>query len=202
MNNTESTELKIKSAAKDVFLKKGFKGCTTREIAKKAGMNVALVNYYFRSKEQLFQVVFNTVMEEFLTGMVEVFSAKIALKEKVEILIDREFEFYSKNPELPGFVLNEIGKNPSFADENKNAFNRIQETGIFQEAIEAQKAGIMRELDMFDLTMLIMSNCQFPFISKNLMSSLMELSPDELHTKTISYKSIVSSMLLSYIFIK
>ena len=54
MCKTSSTEEKIKEAAKRVFLGKGFSGCTSREIAKEAGMNVALVNYYFRSKNQLF----------------------------------------------------------------------------------------------------------------------------------------------------
>ena len=163
-------------------------------------MNVALVNYYFRSKQQLFQVVFNAIMEEFLTGMIEVFSADISLEKKLSILIDREFEFYAQNPELPGFVLNEIGKNPTLADQNRAAFKRMEQTGVFQEAIDAQLSGKMRKLDMFDLTMLIMSNCQFPFISKSIMSSIMDIETEILNEKIMNYKHVVSSMLLNYIF--
>ena len=54
MSKDISTEAKIKEAAKRVFTNKGFSGCSSREIANEAGMNVALVNYYFTSKEQLF----------------------------------------------------------------------------------------------------------------------------------------------------
>ena len=57
MQKDISTEIKIKEAATRVFVAKGFNGCTSREIAKESGMNVALVNYYFKSKGQLFEIV-------------------------------------------------------------------------------------------------------------------------------------------------
>ena len=69
MSTSVSTEEKMKAAAKLVFIAKGFSGCTSREIAKEAGMNVALVNYYFRSKNKLFQLIFQTVMDEFFESI-------------------------------------------------------------------------------------------------------------------------------------
>ena len=74
MSQDLSTELKIKEAAKRVFMAKGFDGCSTREIAKEAGMNVALVNYYFRSKGQLFKLIFQAALEDFMLAMIDVFS--------------------------------------------------------------------------------------------------------------------------------
>ena len=110
MCNLTSTEEKIKEAAKRVFIAKGFAGCTSREIAKEAGMNVALVNYYFRSKNQLFLIIYQTVMEDFMVSMVEVFATSLSLKEKISLLIDREYDFLSKHPESPTFILNEMEK--------------------------------------------------------------------------------------------
>ena len=86
MNEVRTSEEKIKIAAKQIFLKKGFARCTTREIASESGVNLALVNYYFKSKELLFQIVFQSMMEEFMNGMIEVFGTTISLKEKLKIL--------------------------------------------------------------------------------------------------------------------
>jgi AcrR family transcriptional regulator len=121
MCKISSTEEKIKEAAKRVFITKGFSGCTSREIAKEAGMNVALVNYYFRSKNQLFLIIYQAVMNDFMLSMMEVFSTELSLKEKVSLLIDREYEFLTKHPEIPTFVLNEMAR-------NKDAELQIHET--------------------------------------------------------------------------
>ena len=124
MCKASTTEEKIKEAAKSVFLSKGFSGCTSREIAKEAGMNVALVNYYFRSKNQLFLIIYQTVMHDFMLSMMEVFSTELSLKEKVSLLIDREYEFLTKHPEIPTFVLNELQLIADSADAVKQARGR------------------------------------------------------------------------------
>ena len=66
MIDCSSSEDKIKDAAKRVFILKGFSGCTSREIARESGMNVALVNYYFRSKDKLFQIILQAVLFSYL----------------------------------------------------------------------------------------------------------------------------------------
>ncbi|MFM7300778.1 MAG: TetR/AcrR family transcriptional regulator [Crocinitomicaceae bacterium] len=114
MKKELNTEEKIKEAAKAVFLQKGFSGCTTREIAKASGMNVALVCYYFRSKDQLFQLIFQSVMEEFMHSLIQVFQEEMPLKEKMRILIEKRYEFVEKNPEFPNFIHNELKRNASF----------------------------------------------------------------------------------------
>ena len=94
MKRDQSTEEKIKAAAKKVFMTKGFDGCSVRDIAKEVGSNVALLNYYFRSKEKLFELIFEGAMSDFLQSMIAVFSSDLTLKEKVEQLIDKEFSFF------------------------------------------------------------------------------------------------------------
>ena len=131
MKKDITTEEKIKEAARNVFLAKGFEGCSSREIAKAAGMNVALVNYYFRSKSALFQLIFKAAMEEFMLTMVEVFATEKTLEEKLRIFIEKEYEFLAKHPELPNFIINEMNRKDScFADHN-NHFHKIAATGVF-----------------------------------------------------------------------
>ncbi len=200
MKKELSTEEKIKEAAKAVFLQKGFSGCTTREIAKASGMNVALVCYYFRSKDQLFQLIFQSVMEEFMHSLIQVFQEEMPLKEKMRILIEKRYEFVEKNPEFPNFIHNELKRNASFTQHKKKKFDKIASTEIFNEALTAQQKGEMRQIDMFHVTMLIMSNCDFPFIAKNFHMTMQEMSEEEVSLKLTEHRHVVTEMLMNYLF--
>lgn len=202
MPKDSQAEEKIKAAAKRVFVSKGFSGCTSREIAKEAGTNVALVNYYFRSKNQLFLLIYQTVTEDFLLSMVDVFSSKISLKEKISQLVDREFEFLGKHPEIPMFVMNEMSRNKNAGIEPQVILSKLGTTGIFKETIEAQEKGIMRKIDLVSIIMLIMANCQHPFMAKLLNQQLNGLNDEQYDLQLIKHKEVVKEMLLNYLFPK
>ncbi len=200
MKKEIGTEEKIKEAAKTVFIQKGFSGCTIREIAKASGMNVALVCYYFRSKDQLFQLIFQSVMEEFMHSLIQVFQDEMPLKDKMRILIDKRYEFVEKNPEFPNFIHNELKRNTAFSEHNKKIFDKIASTGIFEEALISQQKGEMRQIDMFHVTLLILSNCDFPFISKNFHMTMQELTEEEIAKKLTEHRHVVTDMLMNYLF--
>jgi TetR/AcrR family transcriptional regulator len=200
MCKISSTEEKIKEAAKRVFITKGFSACTSREIAKEAGMNVALVNYYFRSKNQLFLIIYHAVMHDFMLSMMEVFSTELSLKEKVSLLIDREYEFLTKHPEIPTFVLNEMARNKDSGIQIHETLNDFAKTGVFLEASNAQKRGEMRKVDMVSLTMIIMANCQHPFMARLLTQQLHGMTDDQYDTQIIKHKEIIKEMILNYLF--
>jgi len=202
MPKDSQAEEKIKAAAKRVFVQKGFSGCTSREIAKEAGTNVALVNYYFRSKNQLFILIYQSVTEDFLLSMVDVFSSKISLKEKISLLVDREFEFLGKHPEIPMFVINEMSRNKNDGIEPQIILSKLGATGIFQETIEAQEKGIMRKIDLVSIIMLIMANCQHPFMARLLHQQLNGLTDVQYNEQLIKHKEVVKEMLLNYLFPK
>jgi TetR/AcrR family transcriptional regulator len=202
MPKDSQAEEKIKAAAKFVFVSKGFSGCTSREIAKEAGTNVALVNYYFRSKNQLFLLIYQSVTEDFLLSMVDVFSADLSLKEKVSHLIDREFDFLGKHPEIPMFVINEMSRNKNAGIEPQVILSKLGTTGIFQETIEAQDKGIMRKIDLVSIIMLVMANCQHPFMARLLNQQLNGLSDEQYDLQLIKHKEVVKEMLLNYLFPK
>jgi len=202
MNKDISTEQKIKEAARSVFISKGFSGCSTREIAKAAGMNVALVNYYFRSKSQLFQLIFNAAMDDFTNTMVEVFGRDLSLPEKMRILIEKEYEFLSRHPELPAFVIQETNRESSISNDNAGFFEKISKTGIFEQCIEAQQKGEMREIGIFNMTLLILSNCHYPFMSRNMMKGMLKIDDSQLFPNIEEHKKHVSELLIAYLFPK
>jgi AcrR family transcriptional regulator len=108
-----STEEKIKEAARSVFMKKGYGATRTRDIAEEAGINLALLNYYFRSKEKLFELVMLEKFQKFFGIILLVVNdTSTSLEKKVELFVDNYIKLLMENKDLPIFVLNEIRHKP------------------------------------------------------------------------------------------
>jgi AcrR family transcriptional regulator len=104
-----STEEKIREAAKKVFTQKGYAATRTRDIAEEAGINLALLNYYFRSKEKLFHLVMEEKMQQLFGILFPIINdEKSGLQVKLELITASYIDLLSKNPDLPIFVLSEI----------------------------------------------------------------------------------------------
>jgi AcrR family transcriptional regulator len=195
-----STEDKIREAARQVFLAKGFDGCTSREIANAAGENVALVNYYFRSKSQLFKIIFEAAMDDFILSMVQVFGSDKTLEEKMRIFIEHEYAFLEKHPELPSFILNEMNREEGCTMDHQKYFLKVAETGIFEECFKAQKEGRMRSISLSSIPLLIMSNCHYPVMAKNMLMQLHGMTSTEYDDNLNLHKKLVSDMLVNFLF--
>ncbi len=202
MERDLSTETKIKEAAIRIFTAKGFNGCTSREIAKEAGINVALLNYYFKSKGQLFDIVIASVLNDFTFSLIDVLKSNMSLINKARILIEKEYDFLSKHPEIPSFIINELGKKDKNYFECLDIVNELIETKIFQEVIEAQASGEMRKVDLVSLMLLIMSNCHFPFMAKPMIKTIHSLEDDQYNEHLMVHKQYVTEMLINYLFPK
>ncbi|WP_303848620.1 TetR/AcrR family transcriptional regulator [Apibacter mensalis] len=133
-----STEQKIKEAAKRVFQKKGFGLTRTRDIAKEAGINLALLNYYYRSKENLFEIVMQESIEEMFSYLEHIMNNKqTTLTEKIDAGVLRYIEGMSKNSNLPLFLFSELQANPQHLfDGVKIPEGFIQETYMFKQINE------------------------------------------------------------------
>ena len=108
-----STEEKIKEAARKVFLKKGYAATRTRDIAEEAGINLALLNYYFRSKEKLFDLVMLEKLEKFFGAIAPILNnTTTSLEQKVTLFSNNYIDLIIANPELPLFILSEVRYNP------------------------------------------------------------------------------------------
>jgi AcrR family transcriptional regulator len=200
MERDHTTEAKIKDAARRVFISKGFNGCTSREIAKEAGMNVALVNYHFQSKGHLFEIVVSSVMEDFTLSMIDIFHTNMSLINKTRLFIDKEYEFLSKYPEIPNFIVNELGKKDKSFFECLDIKDKLLETKIFEQIEEAQKNGEMRKIDLVSIMLLMMSNCHFPFIAKPMIQTINSLEDEQYKSQLIIHKQYVTEMIIGYLF--
>jgi len=110
--SSDSTKEKIVEAAKQVFIRKGMDGARMQEIADEAGINKALLHYYFHSKDQLFREVFYGLLSELIPGLILVFRGEEPFEEKIELIVDAYDSYISKNPILPQFIVREINRDP------------------------------------------------------------------------------------------
>ena len=109
----ENMEYKILKAAEKLFLEQGFIRTKMAQIAEEAGCNQALVHYYYRTKELLFEKIYEEKIEQMLSNLLITTSSDAPFEEKILNLISVHFEFLKQNPQLPAFSLNEGLNNSS-----------------------------------------------------------------------------------------
>ena len=178
-----STEQKILKAAKIVFIKKGFDGARMEDIAKQADINKALVHYYFRSKENLFEQIFDTFAAQILPNITLVMESEGSIYDKIEVFIHNYIEFFMKNPDLPIFVLTEINRNPDRVIamlNNTQNFPKMQQF-IGQLMVEVQ-LGKVKPINPIHFFLNMMSLCVFPFVAKPMIKTMINLSEEDFQT--------------------
>src|SRR6266852_6426566 len=109
------TEARIMDAAHTVFVRRGTAGARMQEIAAAAGVNQALLHYYFRSKEQLAQTAFARAASQFMPAVIEVLASDGELEDKVTRVVALELDHLSRVPFLPGYILGEVTHRPERA---------------------------------------------------------------------------------------
>jgi TetR/AcrR family transcriptional regulator len=173
-----STEEKILEAAKTVFHRKGFDGARMLEIADEAGINKALLHYYYRSKENLFDAVFKDAFNELFKKIFTVVGSNITFEEKIRYIFNDYIGFMQKNPYIPSFILNEINHNPSrITDLLKGLPTPPSE--ILNKVKKSMEEEGLKDIDHRQFVINIISLSIFPIIAKPLLKSILNLTDDE-----------------------
>src|ERR1700730_16933908 len=108
----ENTEERILTAAKKVFLKEGMAGARMQDIADEAGINKAMLHYYFRSKDKLFEKIFSELSRSFFPKLIMIFESDEGLFTKIQMFVTEYIDQMKQTPYLPIFVLNEVNRQP------------------------------------------------------------------------------------------
>jgi len=170
----KQTEEKIFEAATEVFINKGMDGARMQDIADQAGINKSLLHYYYRTKDHLFNAVFEMIAGQMFRKFAPVLDEKLTLEEKIRFFFREHIAFMQKNPKLPSFILNEIHRNP---DRIRKLIQRIDIEKLWttleaQHKEELKRYNITKEnIPQFMTTVAGMS--VFPFAAKPIISSIM-----------------------------
>ena len=168
------TEQSILNAARSIFFTKGLQGARMQEIADEAGINKALLHYYFRSKDQLFEKVFYEAIGQFFPGLRSILTSGKPVTETVEEFVHFYISMLIENPFLPGFIFHEMSTNKErLAGFLTHKGNPIQ---LFLKHMQSEMdAGRIRQFDPRQFFVSMMSMCIFPFIGKPMLSIALEL---------------------------
>jgi len=174
-----STEQKIKEAARKLFTQKGFAATRTRDIAEEAGINLALLNYYFRSKQKLFDLIMLENFRQFIGGISANFTDEtLTMEEKVKKVVNGYIDFLSEFPDLPLFILNEIQGNPSALTVRLSEELAPARRMFFQQLVDSKKEG-KTTLDPFQFIANLVGLSVFPFVAKPLLQRVLNVSDEQ-----------------------
>ena len=195
-----TTEQKIKEAARKLFTQKGFAATKTRDIANEAGINLALLNYYFRSKEKLFDIIMSENLEQFIRGVaVLMLDEKASVSEKLVKLISIYIDMLTQEPDLPIFIINTLRNNPSEMVIKMNA-----EIGAARDFFEKQikreiKSGKIPQpvMDPFHLIANMIGLTIFPFVARPLLMRRANINDKQFNAYMQERKTLIPKWLMA-----
>ena len=182
-----NTAKKIKAAAKKLFTEKGFGRTTTRDIATQAGVNLALVNYHFRSKEELFRSIIMEVVQGFVSNLQVLLNDDLSFDWKVDLLVHNYIVLLNDQPDLPIFMLSEMRNHPDQFVERMGLVQTFRESRFFSELAERCPDGISPV--QFFINLLSLS--VFPFIAKPIITKVMGLEDKQFDLAMEARKELI-----------
>lgn len=181
MVKTSETELHILKAAMDVFIEKGRHGARMQEIADRAGINKALLHYYFRSKENLYRRIFEEIFLKNISAVLSILNKELSIKEYLRTFISEYIEILRLNPRLPMFLMNEFREGGDTVKEvlaklmSDEKLTPAAYISVINRAIEQ---GQIKALDPLQLISTIIGSCLFFFVAEPMLQNLFQLGDE------------------------
>jgi TetR/AcrR family transcriptional regulator len=201
MTDTDKqTEEIIFDAAAVVFVEKGLDGARMQDIADRAGINKSLLHYYYRSKDKLFDAVFQKLAGKVFEKFAPVFNENLTLEEKIRFFYKEHISFMENNPWLPSFILNEINHNPARI---KKIIKSIDFDRLWKMLEDQHK----EELEMYNITIesipqimtTVVSISVFPFAARGIIETILEKIGIDFDTYIEERKEFAADFVISAI---
>jgi AcrR family transcriptional regulator len=195
-------ENNILNAAKEIFQKKGMAAARMQEIADEAGINKAMLHYYYRSKELLFEAVFKSAFSMLAPQLNEIINADTSIFEKIRNFSSNYIAFVIKHPYLPNFIIQELNRNPDFVKKLVAEKNFPNISKFKQQVNQKVEEGIIKPIKAEQLFINIISLNIFPFIGAQLLKGFIDVN-DETYKKLMEdRKTEVADFIINAIKLK
>ncbi|HBG40282.1 MAG TPA: TetR family transcriptional regulator [Porphyromonadaceae bacterium] len=187
-----STEQRIKNAARKVFHEKGFAATRTRDIAEEAGMNLALLNYYFRSKQKLFDIIMFETLQDFLKIIATVINdPETSLEQKISTFASSYIDQLLQEPQVAFFVLNELRNNQKESVLSSLIKNAISDTVFIKQYQQAVAEGKIASVSLLHFLINTVSLTIFPFLGASILKNIGEINEREFKSLMIERKELI-----------
>jgi len=170
-----TTEEQILNAATNVFQHKGMDGARMQEIADTAGINKAMLHYYYRSKQKLFEAVFKSAINLMAPKIIKIIETDEHLFDKIRNFTDKYITFISKHSFIPAFIIQELNRDPDMIEDIIiSKFENSVKEKLVAQIEELIDKGEIRPIKPEQLLVNIVSLSIFPFIAKPLLSAVLQ----------------------------
>ncbi len=207
MTDKQDTEQRILDAAKKIFMSKGMDGARMQEIADEAGINKALLHYYFRTKEKLFGAVFREAIDDFFPKVSGIMMANVHLFDKIRFFVHEYNKLLMSKPYIPGFIIMEVNRNPenilSVFRDYAEKISSQNLPALAQQIQQMAEQNEIRPVDPRHLIMNMLSLVVFPIISRPIVKTILFQNNDEYYQQFLLQRAeIVSDTIINSIRIK
>ncbi len=172
----KNTEQKILEAAKTAFMKYGLYGARMQDIADNAGINKALLHYYFRSKEKLFDQVFEGALSKYFEQMLVFSDTSLPVLERIFKYIDNIIDFLSEYPQMSMFIIKEISVDQEMFYEKVKMLKEDKGIHLISLLKEGQEKGEISNIDPVVFVMNLHSLCAYPFLASPIFKAIISSS--------------------------
>ncbi len=186
------TEEKIKKTVSDLLFKEGRFNATTQEIADRAGVNRTLINYYFRSRDNLFTLVFQDAMDNEHRVRARLLCSDLPFKEKVEKHIEYSLQKAIEYPYLQTYLVTRINDTGTYEEYEPNEESRIK---FFKEYQEEIKKGTIEDISPVQFLLNLGSLISFPLAVRPLIRMKLNISEEDFDKLISERKEIIMKML-------
>jgi AcrR family transcriptional regulator len=166
------TQRLIIEKAKILFFQKGLLNATTQEIADEAGVNRALIHYYFRSREQMLEVLLEETIQEKKNRARSILSSEIPFREKIARYIDAVVDYGLKYPYLENFIISETARHPEKLEDFCSR-DRVKSSELIREQLEEEiQAKRMEPVSAVHFMVNLSAMCNYPLLAKSVLQSV------------------------------
>jgi TetR/AcrR family transcriptional regulator len=177
------TERRILDAARQVFMRRGTAGARMQEIAEEAGVNQALLHYYFRSKDGLAAAVFREAAGRLLPAIARLMGSDLPIEDKVEQFVNLYVEMVRQNPHIPGYVVSELHHHPERMPDlmaqaigmSPRSFADLFLGKLRQQLEEGAARGTLRRIEPEQFLVNLFGLVMFPFIARPMLTAMLAL---------------------------
>ena len=185
------TEKLIKQKAKILFFQKGFLNATTQEIADEAGVNRALIHYYFRSRELMLEALLDETLQEKRDRVRSVLTSDLPFREKIANYIDTIVDYGLKYPYLDNFIISETARRP----EKVKLFcakDRFRSSDLIREALQQEiRKGKIAPISAEHFMVNLISLCNYPLLAKSVIQTIHGLTDTAYRKFLLERKHII-----------
>ena len=185
------TEKLIKEKAKALFFQRGFLDATTQEIADEAGINRALIDYYFRSRDQMLEILLEETLQEKKNQIRKVLTSELPFRQKVACYINTVVDYGLKYPFLDNFIISEMARRP----EKVKLFctkDKFSSSDLIRDALNKEiKKGTIAQISAEHFMVNLISLCNYPLLAKSVIQSIHGMTDSVYRRFLVERKQII-----------